>query len=534
MHDVEKQGFGVSEGAFRPAGMLVMARIANIIVALGMIPVLVHFLGGEGFAAWALLLALSVAFSAFEMGMVPTFVKLAAPLIEQQNRAQVASVAGHAAAILFMAFLAAAPLVLLFSGDIARALHLPDGPWLSGAQMIVFVFAAVAVRAVLQFGALSFNAARRFGTLAVFSFAQSLAANCAATIAAALTGRVDLALAAFWASQLAVLVFAAISAREFYPGVRRLALPRAATLRSMFSHGLKIQICDWAQIINFQFDKFLLASFMGLWTVAPYEVANRGVLALRSIPISGLDSFLATAAINRESGQDPWPQYQTFTRMASDAAIVFLIIPVVIAPVFLYAWTGEMGYAARWAFLFLLIGAAGNILAMPAALLAQATGRADIQARSALASMVINIPLSIVLVLKWEMAGAAAGTAIAMLTGSALLMVQVHRAHGRPLATTLRSLSYAWPLLIAALASGVVVYSLFESWLISLDSATRYAWGTRLYLAMIAGISYVVCLGVMVMVLIHRGSLLPEQVQFLSRWIRFRWFAAYCLARKRS
>lgn len=528
LHDGEHQA------TLRPAGLLVSARIANITVALGMIPVLVHFLGGEGFAAWALLLALSAAFSAFEMGMAPTFVKLAAPLIQQRNWEQVNSVTGHVAAILGLAFIAAAPFVLLFSGAIAQSLHLPDSQWLTAREMIIFVFLAVAARAVLQLGALTFNAARRFGALAGFSFAQSFAANCAATAAAALTGRVDVALAAYWTSQLVVLACAAVAARRYFASVQHVGLPRVATLRSMLNHGLKIQVCDWAQIINFQFDKFLLASFMGLWTVAPYEVANRGVLALRSIPISGLDSFLATAAINRESGQDPWPRYLAFTRLAADAALVFLVLPVIIAPIFLYAWTGEMGYAARWAFLLLLLGAAANILAMPAALLAQATGRADIQARSALVSLLINVPLSIFLVHEWGMTGAAAGTAIAMLTGSVMLMVQVHRAHARPVGATLQRLAYAWPIVVGALVCGVVVYAGFEAWLITLDSVARYAWSTRLLLAALALSGYAACLGALVMVLLHRGSLLPDHVQVLTRWVNSRRFTEYCSARNRT
>jgi O-antigen/teichoic acid export membrane protein len=526
--------FSEQQSAFVPAGLLVLARIGNMVISLGMIPVLIHFLGGGGFAAWAMLLATSAAFAALEIGMAPTFIKHAAPLIQQRNWLQVNFVLSQATIILLLAFALAAPLVFWFADDVANSLQLPDDEWLSAEQMIMFVYVSVALRAVLQFGAHTFNAARRFRALAAVSFLQSFAANCAATVAAIWTGRVDITLIAFWGSQVVVMIATIIAARQFYAWRIASAVPRLGMLREMASHGLKIQVCDWAQIINFQFDKFLIASYMGLWTVAPYEVANRSVLALRSVPSSGLDSFLATAVIGRESGDDPWPRYQTVTRLAMLAVVVFMLAPLAVAPVFLYAWTGEMGYSARWVFLFLLLGAAGSLLALPAALMAQAAGRADIQARSAIVSMLVNIPLSIFLMLKWDMAGAAAGTAIAMLTGSALLLVQVHRAYGQRLSTTMANMGQPWPLFIVCLGFGALVYYPFELWLTSLDPVVRYSWETRLYLGLATAAAYFACLATMAVLQIHRGALSRDQYDFLSRWIQFKWFVAYCATKAPS
>jgi O-antigen/teichoic acid export membrane protein len=523
--------FAEQQTSLVPAGLLVSARIANMVVGLGVIPVLIHFLGGDGFAAWAVLLATSAAFSALEVGMPLTFVKHAAPLIQQGSWTQVNVVLNHSAAILVIVFLAAAPAVFFYAEPIARLLHLPGGGWLSAAQMIETVYAAVALRALFQFGGLTFNAARRFRALAAVSFLQSLTANCAAALAALWSRQLDITIIAYWTTQLFFTAATFLVARRLFIKTLRLVYPRFGELRELAVHGLKIQAYDWAQIINFQFDKFLIASYMGLWTVAPYEVANRSVLALRSIPSSGLDSFLSTAAIVRESGVDAWPRYLSATRLAASAVIIFMIAPLAVAPVFLYAWTGEMGYSARWVFLFLLVGAAGNVLALPAASMAQAAGRAGIQAHSAIVSMLVNIPLSIILVLQWQMTGAAAGSAVAMLSGSAILLFEVHRSHGQALSATMKGLLKLWPLLIVCLACGLVVYAPFEHWLSSLDSATRYSWQTRAWLGLLSGGAYLVCLTVMAVVQIHRGALSGAQYDFLVRWIRFKWFAAYCAAK---
>ncbi len=517
--------------AFVPAGLLVSARVANMAVGLGMIPLLIHFLGGDGFAAWALLLAASAAFSALEIGMPLAFVKFAAPLICEGNWAQVGVVFNNAMSIQLVAFTVAFPVVLWFSGSVAQLLRLPGGETLSASEMIVFVYVAVACRAVLQFGAHAFNAARRFRALAFVSFLQSFVSNVSAAIAAVWTRRLEMVLLAYWLSQFIVLAISFIVARRFYVRTSVAVTLKFTELRDFLSHGLKIQVADWAQIINFQFDKFLIASFLGLAAVAPYEVANRSVLALRSIPSSGLDSFLSTAAISRISGADVWQRYQTVTRLAAIAVIVFMIAPLAIAPIFLYAWTGEMGYTSRWVFLGLLLGTAGNVLALPAAAMAQAAGRADLQARAAIAAILINIPLSIVLVMEWGMAGAAAGTAVAMLGGAGLLLVHVHRAYDQPLSGTLKDLWSFWPLLVVCLAFAAIVYLPFEHWLSSLDVVSRYSWKTRISLALLTGAAYTACLASMALVQFHRGALERIHYDFLSRWIRFKWFVAYCAAK---
>ena len=88
--------------------------------------------------------------------------------------------------------------------------------------------------------------------------------------------------------------------------------------------------------------------------------------------------------------------------------------------------------------------------------------------------------------------------------------------------------------LIVCLVFGAVTYYTFEHWLISLDAATRYSWATRIYLGLAAGGAYMACLATMAAVQIHRGALSPDQYDFLSRWVRFRWFVAYCAAKAQN
>ncbi len=515
-----------------PVGMLVVARIVNMALGLAVIPVLIHYLGGDGFAAWALLLAISAAFALLELGMSPTYVKQVAPLIQQDDWHQVNVVLNNVLAILVLAFTAGALPLFWLATSIARELHVPDSRLLDAGQMVEFVYVAVGLRALLQLGSLTLNAARRFRALAAASFLQSFVSNAAAAVGAVWTGRLDVTLLAFWIAQLLVLaIIFAISSRLYIRASDRV-WPSFDRMRGLCSHGLKIQAHDWAQVINYQFDKFLIAAFMGLWAVAPYEVGNRSVSALRSIPGSGIDSFLATAAIGQSAKADLWQQYQRVTQLAAIAVLVFMIAPLAIAPLFLYAWTGEMGYTGRWVFLSLILGAAFSVLALPAAAMAQAAGRAELQARAAIVTLLINVPLSFVLILKLQLVGVAAGTAIAMMAGAAMLMADVHKAYAQPLVNTLKPLWHLfWAPACVCAAFALLTWFLFELWLASVNPGIRFSREMRVIPGLIAGLTYVGCLISMLAAQIHRGALTAEQQDFVCRIIPFRWFREYCAAR---
>lgn len=77
--------FEEQRSAALPVALLVVARIANLMLGLAVIPVLIHYLGGDGFAAWALLLAIGAALALLELGMALTYVKEVAPLIQHED-----------------------------------------------------------------------------------------------------------------------------------------------------------------------------------------------------------------------------------------------------------------------------------------------------------------------------------------------------------------------------------------------------------------------------------------------------------------
>lgn len=516
----------------RSAALMVGARVVNMAVGLVTIPVLIRYLGGNGFAAWAILLALASGLALLEIGMGPTLVRFLALPIQQARWQEGRDFFGRAWALLALSFGAGWALVALWGQPLASWLGLPSTPHFSPSQLIYGVFAAVAVRAFLQNGILALVAARRFHAVSAISVLQPLCSNIAAMVVAVQTGRLDLTLAAFWTVQLAVVGATFVAARRMCMPRFGLASLELKDLREFGFYGLASQAEGWAQFINFQFDKFLIAGLVGLWGVAPYEVANRAVAALRSVPASGAETLLPSAMAAQASKQETRDLYLASTRLAGYGVILFMLAPLAVAPVFLYAWTGEMGYLGRWMFVALTLGAMTGVLALPAATLAQAESRPGLQGRAALAAIAINVPLSLLLVLQWGSIGAAVGTGVAMLVSASLLVHSVHRHFGWRVRETLHMLSGFWPPVLVCLCWMVISYGVFGAWFETLDPVSRFSRFTRAGPAFVAALIYTLVVASAIAVEFRRGALSHGEQAFLSGVVKGRWLAV--LFRRKS
>lgn len=513
------------QGALHSASLMVGARLINMAVGLISIPVMIRYLGGTGFAAWAVLLALAAGFSLLELGMPTAIVRLSAVPAQEGNLQETRSIFGRVWAILAVSFGVGLIAMQWTATPLSIWLRLPDSLWFSATEAVSLVFAAAALRAFLQSGTYALYAARRFSAVSTVALLQPLCSNFAAMLAAWRFERLDIALFVYWSAQLGVLGVTFFLAR-------RLCLPRFGRdtfklhqLRELFIYGLTSQMDKCAQFVNFQFDKFIIAGFVGLWMVTPYEVANRGVAALRSIPASGAETFLPTAMTRRSNGDDIWNWYVASTRLAAYGVAVFMLAPLAVAPLFLYAWAGEMGYLGRWAFVALTIGAMASILSLPAVTLVQAAGKPGLQAQAAAIAILVNVPLSLLLVTKWGLMGAAIGTGIAMILSALQLLHAVHKHFAKSLGATWRMLARFWPLLLICAGWGALALFALDAWFAAVDQAVRYYRAARIYPGLTALGIYAMCLASMFLAEWIRGAITPEEKSLIKRLPGIKWLS---------
>ena len=522
----------MSSSIVNSALLMSATRVVNILLGVLMIPVLIRYLGGEGFAAWALFLSIGTAFSILDTGMPSSVIKHMAVCLDENDKPRANQVLTNALVFLFAMYIAFLPVIFWLAKPVVTWLRLPNGVEISAKALFVFVFASVALRSLLMGGTYTFYSARMFHTIAIISFCQSFLSNCGAIIAAYWSRRLDLSLEVFWGIQLAVVGFAFLRARHVFRWKFQVTSLNLKLLRQLTAHGFKVHVSNWTQFVNFQFDKLIIAGFVGLWAVAPYEVANRSVLALRSVLASGIEAFLPSATINAEEKLRAWGLYQKMTKLTVYGVVFFLIAPLTIAPMFLYAWTGEMGIYARWIFVALILGVVANITVLPSAIMVQAAGHAEIQTKSAIFSVILNIPLSLLFIQIWGSVGAAIGTGIALVGSAWLLFYSTHRYYGKDMAGTLNEFWYkVWPALIACLVWALFSFGLFKIWFATFDPHIRYSIHTRIYPGIVSLLLYAGCSTTIIIVLAYKGLFDREELELLFRVIRFRWFRNFCQAR---
>lgn len=510
------------DGVVGPAALMILARLVNMAVGLVSIPILIHYLGGTGFAAWAIFLALGAGFSLLEIGTT-TVVRFLVLPAAKSDWMEVRSLLGSVWLLLAINFGIVLGILLWIADSIAAWLRLPHTAIFTASECICAIFIATALRAFLQCGTQTLYAGQQFFQIAAISLLQPLLSNIAAILTAWKFGRLDFTILSYWLTQLFVVGYVFYRYRNHCMPRLSYEAIRFSRLWEIWSYYSKTQLHQWAQFVNFQVDKFIIAGLVGLWAVAPYEVANRSVLALRSVPASGEGIFLPMAVKNSTSTEDAWKWYVESTRFATYGMCVFMLAPLAVSPVFLYAWAGEMGYVGSGAFVALIIGAMANLLALPAATLIQTVGLPGLPARMAVLSILLNIPISLLLVTRWGLTGAAVGTALVMIASACLLLHLVHRHFGRPLKATLRILVNFWPLLLVCGILGGMTYLLFNGWFAMLEPGIRFARANRIYPGIVAVALYALCILSMLFIEIYRGSFSSSDIGILMRLKKSQW-----------
>lgn len=442
----------------KPVLLVMGARVACMAIGLAGIPILIHFLQYHVFAAWAVLLGCSFFFYILEFGIHPTIIKFVAEKrAAHDNGASLPVVIGSASVQLLLCYGMFFLFFYPFAQKIAAWLQLPETPLFSPSDLLVFVYWAVALTSFAKTGMTFFSAWERFDLLALFTLLQTGISNLLAWLAALMWQRLDMVVLAYWCGQFLVLAVAAMGALIMHPGhISRLRF-RTGMICQMFSHGISLQLNELSGFIHYQIDKMLVAGLVGLSEVAHYEVSSRAAQALRNLPVNALETTLPATTKRYINGSSVWNDYLEMTRYMTVAVFLFLLFPMVAAPLFLFTWVGQIGYHGRWIFIYLAVGLAANVIVSPISIFIQAMGRTGLDSMRTILAIVINIILSLVFVRFWGKNGVALATTCSLVISSFVYFVVFHSMCGHRTWETLAILlKDFWPVfLICAVGLGV-------------------------------------------------------------------------------
>lgn len=263
-------------------------------------------------------------------------------------------------------------------------------------------------------------------------------------------------------ARLMLLVAACVVVPRALPEFRWETPREWRLLRGMFSYSAWLAVSAVVNPLLVAFDRFVLAALLGAAAVgyytAPYEAASRLLMVASSAFVVLFPAITAEYA-RKESWRTQRVLESVLRQMALGLGMLVVVL-FVFAPELLRAWLGQrFAIPGALPFRILLLGVAANALAHMPFVYLYATGRPDLPAKNHVAELAFHVPLTLLLVRRFGVAGAAAAWTVRVWIDAALLFWQ---AGSRGALRTPRATGRYWVATVVALAVLSVVLEVVD------------------------------------------------------------------------
>ena len=425
-----------------PAGTVTPSRVAHntllnflglavpLALAFFVLPVAARQLGPARFGLLGLAWAVTEYLILFDLGLGRAIVRFVADALDQR-RAELNEIVSVATA---------SQLLAGALGGVAFALGAPafvnlvfrTSPEISQEAIAMFRVVGFSLPAVLLLSSLRgvLEGAQRFDLSNAIKMLSSAASVSIPAIGAANGASLPAIMWMVLVSRVIVCGLYAFAIHRALPMLRWEAPRRWTRLRELLSYSGWVAVSSGISPLLVYFDRFALGSIVSVAAVgfytAPYEGVSRLLLIPVSLVVSLLPAFSALEARrDRERvGEILGSSMRTLIIvMAAPLAVVF-----VLAPELLRMWLGD-AYAgqASTALRILAIGVFANSMAHPPFVTLYALGRPDLPAKFHLVELLLHVPLTIFLVSRFGMAGAATAWTSRVIFDLCLLVVAASR-----------------------------------------------------------------------------------------------------------
>lgn len=392
-------------------------RVFGIAVALVLTPYLLARLGAERYALYALASVVTGYLSLLDLGLGTGYVKYVAEAhASRDSRAMNEALAtgfyaylGFGGALMAAWFFARDPFVRLLNLD--PAVRQEAGTVFTVAVLILSLSgAAAAFRAVLH-GMQRIDVATRIGVALILP--RLVAVVAVLESGQGVVGLVCADLALFLCGTAAM----AWSARGLFPALS--LRPRHATakcVRKLLRYGVRLQVSRGSELVNFHFDKLVLARYVGLAAVTDYELGSRILTTARSLPL-----MLLNAMVPAVSELDARGEGRAIARLSARTLRYLLVsgvgifgVLVTVAPRLMAAWLGDGHEASARVVRVLALGYLLNVASGAFTSVCQGIDRTDYQMKVALLALLTNVVLSLALVRELGLDGVLVATTLSL------------------------------------------------------------------------------------------------------------------------
>lgn len=416
-------------------------------------PLILHKVGAQGYGTWAVLMAISNLSSLSDIGLLGTLSKYVAEYHAKQDLAALNRLMGTGLAVFgLIAVLAVSLLWLasdvavnfLFRGSAAAPAELR---WLFSGTLIlvglnILTFPLSSVTSGLQ-------------RLDLTNLLTSVN-----VVGGAVMGAAGLFAGKGVRGLLYGNIFSAGLTLALYVGLVRRLLPHvrlspwqadAQEAKKVFRFSSQLYVTQAAVAIQNQFEKLVLAFFVGVSAAGWYDIASDIAAKIRNA-VSVLLNPILPAASELNARGDRRKLIDLFYRahkyLACVAVPLFFYF-VTVSRSFVNLWIGPaLGFVAT-PFAVLLLVNLLNLATAPGFMIFAGQGRLRPGIYSGLLGIGLNVPLSIGLIYFFGFRGAVIGTSISMVTASFFFMYLFHRLTGNSAGKLVKE-AYFKPLLCVA------------------------------------------------------------------------------------
>lgn len=187
--------------------------------------------------------------------------------------------------------------------------------------------------------------------------------------------------------------------------------------RKLFLFGSKLQVARVSSLISTHMDKLIVNRWVSLSQVVFYQLGFSVIETLKSVALL-LPSAVMPAFSEMDARKESERLVEGYVR--SSRYLVLAVVPLfalsfVCAPELIVIWIGNGYENAAVIVQILSVGWGLAVVSSMRSAMAQAIGRPGIEMRAGLVAAVLNIPLSIILTVKFGLFGAAMGTTVSLI-----------------------------------------------------------------------------------------------------------------------
>jgi O-antigen/teichoic acid export membrane protein len=297
----------------------------------------------------------------------------------------------------------------------------------AGEAIGTFRVVGVSLPAVLLISAQRgvLEGAQRFDLSTTIKMLSSVASLSIPAIGAVYGVSLPIILMGVLVSRAMICVLYAFAIRHALPAFRWVGSRGRSQLRRVLSFGGWVLVSNSVTPMLLYFDRFALGSIVGLAAVGFYTAPYEGVTRMLLVPVSLIGSLLPALTSIEARGERERFGELTATSMRTLLAVMAapLSIVFVFAPELLRVWLGaQYSEQSAMALRILAIGVLTNSLAHPLFISLYAKNRPDLPAKFHLIELVIHVPLTIVLIKAFGIAGAATSWATRVTLDTGLLL----------------------------------------------------------------------------------------------------------------